>query len=374
MLPLNLTAVYPIPRDLNWLALPFALSILATLAISAGLFLLRRRWPGLLAAWLCYLVVLAPNSGIIRISDQIAADRYSYMSMLGLVMLAAAGFCWLWHMSSRWRPGAIGIIAIGLGALLGLTALTRNQCRTWLNSETLWAHALTHGANSSAVAHNNLGNVLYSQGKHEAAEAHYTEALRLNPDHADAHNNLGTSSLRQGKYEEAAAHFAEALRLNPGYADAHNNLGHVLYAQGKYDEAEAHFTEARAAQSRRRRCPQHPGEGPLPPREVRGRRRLITLRPYGSIPASSTHTSTLASSTPNGGSTRPRRLISLTSSGSNPANVRRTPQPGQRRLPPGELRGRKGSLRGGHTARSRLGGSVQRQRDHHGCLSRNEVS
>ena len=104
MLPLDLIAFYPLPRELNWLALPFSLSILATLAITAGLFLLRRRWPGLLAAWLSYLVILAPNSGIIRISDQIAADRYSYMAMLGLVMLAAAGFCWLWRMSSRWRP------------------------------------------------------------------------------------------------------------------------------------------------------------------------------------------------------------------------------------------------------------------------------
>ena len=104
VLPLDLIALYPLPRELNWLALPFSLSILATLAITAGLFLLRRRWPGLLAAWLSYLVILAPNSGIIRISDQIAADRYSYMAMLGSVMLAAAGFCRLWRMSSRWHP------------------------------------------------------------------------------------------------------------------------------------------------------------------------------------------------------------------------------------------------------------------------------
>ena len=119
-LPLNLIALYPSPLELNWLALPYSLCIVATLAISVGLFLLPRRWPGLLAAWLSYLVILAPNSGIIRISDQIAADRYSYMSMLGLVVLAAAGFCRLWRMSSRRRPDAAsGIIAIGLGALWG---------------------------------------------------------------------------------------------------------------------------------------------------------------------------------------------------------------------------------------------------------------
>ena len=140
--PLNLIAVYPLPKKLDWLALPYGLSIVATLAMSAGLFLFRRRWPGLLAAWASYLVILAPNSGLIRNNSfVIAADRYSYMAMLGSVMLAAAGFCGLWRTSSRWRRGAaIGIIPIGLGALLVLTAITRDQCRTWRDTETLWAH------------------------------------------------------------------------------------------------------------------------------------------------------------------------------------------------------------------------------------------
>ena len=219
-------------------------------------------------------------------------------------MLAAAGFCRLWRMSSRWRPGAIGIIAMGLGALLGLTALTRNQCRTWLNAETLWTHALTHGANSNHMAHSNLGNVLYNQGKYEEAVAHFTEALRLNPDYDKAHNNFGNVLYTQGKYEDAVAHFAEALRLNPdyadahynlgvvlqaqgryqaaeahyaeavrlrpGYADAHKNLGVVLYTQGKYEAAAAHFTEALRLNPGLRRCPQQPGDDPLPPEEVCG--------------------------------------------------------------------------------------------------------
>ncbi len=38
VLPLNLTAWYPIPRDLNWLALPFSSSIVATLATTPACF------------------------------------------------------------------------------------------------------------------------------------------------------------------------------------------------------------------------------------------------------------------------------------------------------------------------------------------------
>ena len=38
VLPLNLIAVYPLPRKLNWLAPPYSLSILATLATTAACF------------------------------------------------------------------------------------------------------------------------------------------------------------------------------------------------------------------------------------------------------------------------------------------------------------------------------------------------
>jgi len=166
------------------------LSILGTLATSTGLFLMRRRWTGLLAAWLSYLVILAPNSGIIRISSQIAADRYSYMAMLGFVVLAAAGLCRLWQMSLRTRPAAIMMITFSLGALLGLVSMTRDQCRIWRDSETLWAHALNHGAGSNSwMAHGNLALGLNREGLFEGAAAHFAEAARLNPNDGNACNN-----------------------------------------------------------------------------------------------------------------------------------------------------------------------------------------
>ncbi len=244
--PRDLIAFYPLPHGLNWLAFPYGLGILATLGVSVGLFLVRRRWPGLLAAWLIYLVILIPNSGIIRNNSfVIAGDRYSYLAMLGFVPVAAFGFRELWRLSSRISPVvAVGIMAIGLGTLLVVIPTTRNQCRTWLSSGTLWAHVLTHGGNASFLPHNNFGIVLCAQGKYKAAEAHFSEALRLNPDCAEAHNNLALLLLRQRTYGEAETHFAEAIRINPGDAGAHRDLGNLLYTQGRYQEAEAHLTEA----------------------------------------------------------------------------------------------------------------------------------
>ena len=241
VLPLDLVAVYPSPKPMDWLAPPFLLSIIGTLTMSVGSFLLRRRWPGLLAAWLSYLVILAPNLGIVRISERIAADRYSYIAMLGWVVVAAFCLCRLGRRSSRPRPGAAVTIALAIGVLLGLVPLTRDQCRIWRDSMTLWAHALTHGAGDSSEVHNNLGVELARLGKFGSAEAHYNTALRLEPHYIAAHNNLGVELARQGRFDAAAAHLAEALRLKPDYISAHNNVGVALNHQGKFEAAETHF-------------------------------------------------------------------------------------------------------------------------------------
>jgi protein O-mannosyl-transferase len=186
VIPRDITAFYPLPGRIDWSAPPFLLSILATLAVSAGLFLLRRRRPGLLAAWLSYLVILAPSSGLVRIGNHLAADRYSYLALLGGVVPVATGLGLAW--ASFRRARAVAIVAVGLVAVLGLTLLTRDQCRIWRTSESLWTHALDHGG-PSGTAHYGLGSVRFRQLRFGEAAAHYAEATRLNPDYVPAYND-----------------------------------------------------------------------------------------------------------------------------------------------------------------------------------------
>ena len=105
-----------------------------------------------------------------------------------------------------------------------------------------------------AEAHNNLGIILWQQGKLDEAAARYEQALALRPDYADAHYNLGNVLLEQGKLDEAAARFEQALALRPDYAEAHNNLGNILWKQGKLDEAAARFEQALALRPDLRRA------------------------------------------------------------------------------------------------------------------------
>jgi protein O-mannosyl-transferase len=208
--PRDITALYPLPPRLDRFAPPFAASVLMTLAVSVGLFCLRRRWPGLLAAWLSYLVLLAPSSGLVRIGPQLAADRYSYLSMAGLVVPLAAGLGLAWASGRRAR--AVALIAVGV-AIPVLVLLTWGQCRVWRTSASLWSHVLDHGG-ASPTAHGGMGFALCNQGRYEEAMAHFDEAVRLDPRDPLSHSNRAAllATCPEAKYRDGKEALAAATR------------------------------------------------------------------------------------------------------------------------------------------------------------------
>ncbi len=67
--------------------------------------------------------------------------------------------------------------------------------------------------------------------------------LALKPDFAGAHDNLGTVLWEQGKLEEAEASIRRALALAPGFTRALDNLGSMLKDQGRLNEAIAVYRQ-----------------------------------------------------------------------------------------------------------------------------------
>src|SRR5207253_9629346 len=95
--PVNLSPLYELPPTVNPWAPQFLLSYGLVLAITALVLALRRRVPGLPAAWVAYIVVLLPVLGIFQSGPQIAADRYTYLAGLGWAVLAGAGLLSVWR-------------------------------------------------------------------------------------------------------------------------------------------------------------------------------------------------------------------------------------------------------------------------------------
>src|SRR5213592_243181 len=180
VVPVNLSPVYELRPPVNPWATPFLLSYGVVLALTAIALALRRRVPGLPAAWVAYIVVLLPVLGIFQSGPQIAADRYTYLAGLGWAILAGAGLLSCWRSSRRSKTGtpATWLLAgIAFCVVAGLGVLTWNQVQVWHDSEKLWSHAAGIDPRSP-VGQYSWGLALAQEGKLTEAIEHYTKIGR----------------------------------------------------------------------------------------------------------------------------------------------------------------------------------------------------
>ncbi len=88
---------------------------------------------------------------------------------------------------------------------------------------------------------NDRGLQLYKEKQYAAAEAQFTEALKLRPEFALAANNLGFVFYRQEKFKEAARWFENTVKIDPSRAIAYMNLGDAQAKIGDKDKARSAY-------------------------------------------------------------------------------------------------------------------------------------
>jgi len=240
--PVDLAIFYPHPGQ--W---PAAQVVLAAILIAGSCLVIvwfARRLPFAVTGWFWFLGMLIPTIGLVQVSNQSMADRYTYLPSIGVFIILAWG---AGEAFVRWRlPKAVIGIATGL-VLIACAVRTGDQLRYWRDGERLFRHALAV-TDRNFVAENNLGNVLLDKGQVDEAMTHYQKALELQPRYADACNNLGSALLEKNRVDEAITCYQKALELQPDYALAHNNLGNALLRKGQVDEAIAHYQKSLAIQ------------------------------------------------------------------------------------------------------------------------------
>lgn len=244
LLPLGLSPLYELflpVRPFDW---PFLLSGALVLIITGAAFALRPRWPGLLAVWIGYGVMLSPVVGVFHKGHQIAADRYSYLPGIGWALLAGGAVVLALRRCPGARPGRRALAIMLVFSIVPLLALaTWKQVKIWGDGVSLWRHAVRIDP-ASPIAVANLGWELRARGDLAEAVEQCQRALLLRPDYADAHLNLGLALAAQGRAAEAERHLRRVIELTPRSVPARSGLGSLLEAQGRVDEAMAHFRQA----------------------------------------------------------------------------------------------------------------------------------
>ncbi|HVW22492.1 MAG TPA: tetratricopeptide repeat protein [Opitutaceae bacterium] len=229
--PVGLSACYRHPGFWPGTAVAGAACLL--LALAALAWRQRRRRPWIAAGLAWYLIMLLPVLGLVQAGFQSMADRYTYLSLLGIELAALASLP-----PPATRAARLARRTAAAAALAACALRTWNQEGVWKNGETLFRHAVAVDARSD-VAESFLASALVAEGHPVEARAHAERARQLNPRNDGAMVTLAMLDEGRGRTEEAAALYREALAARPGNPQVECQLGLLELNRGRPEAARA---------------------------------------------------------------------------------------------------------------------------------------
>jgi tetratricopeptide (TPR) repeat protein len=245
VLPVQLLPYYPYPRSASLGNLEYASAAALVIAITAACFLAARKRPVWPAVWAFYLISLLPVLGLVKARGASLADRYTYLTTLGLFLLAGLGATRIWKKAElRGRAFKLTAAAAAAAIVVVLCFLTLKQIAVWNNTLSLWTSVIEAVPNRVPTAYNNRGMAFEDLGMFDRAVADFTAAIELDPSDPRHYVNRGRVLGNLGRHEAAIADASKAIALNPAYAEAYTNRGLEYLETGRFDRALEDFTAA----------------------------------------------------------------------------------------------------------------------------------
>jgi protein O-mannosyl-transferase len=204
--PSRLALMYPHPgASINWWHVAAAALVLL---VVTGLVIAGRNYRYLSVGWCWFLLMLVPMLGIVQVGIQARADRYAYLSVLGIFIMV----CWgVSDWAERKRFPASSLAGASIAVLLALALVGLHQIGYWSNNELLWMHTLQI-TKSNWVAEDALGAVLAMQGRVREAMPHFYTAVAINPADSSSNMAIGIYQLRRGDFADALDHYRVVLK------------------------------------------------------------------------------------------------------------------------------------------------------------------
>ena len=243
--PAWLSPFYPMNEVVSVRNVEFLAPMLVVMAVAVTAVTCRRRWPALGAAAMAYALFLAPVSGVIPLGGYAVADRYAYLAMAPVLMLAAGALALLWRRCDRLVRASLALV-IGCQILFYAYA-ARGQIGVWWNDETIWREVWSHFPDEP-LANSQLALALTGQSRFEEALPYATLAIELVPDSPEVYATAGTANLKLRRYDVAARELGEAVRRKPTLFAARYNLACAYARLGRLAEAYGVLQELLASQ------------------------------------------------------------------------------------------------------------------------------
>lgn len=264
--PFGLGLFYPHPATVSQnlvsdLYVPAAVAGVILFALTALVLWQGRQRPWLALGWFWYLGTLVPVIGIVQIGAQARADRYTYLTMIGITLAIVWSIGELVTRQPRTLPAVRWTAAVVGVAYLVLTWI---QVSHWRTDFTVFEHSArvipknyfaynqlgaayreksqrtkAEGDRANAEGDREKAAKYYANAQEErtAAEMNFAKSLEVNADYDFGNNNLGVALMERGALAEAAKRFEHAANVNRQFVPPLRNLSLLLAAQGHPDKA-----------------------------------------------------------------------------------------------------------------------------------------
>ncbi len=239
IVPIGLSAFYPYPNltASGHLPLIFYLSPLFLVVIAAGVLYSMQKNRVILFGSLFFLFSLLLTLPYLTVGSAIIADRYTYVSSIGLFFIGG----WYTDRNIQARQGWLSRIRWLVVVLLILytgwmAGLATGQIAIWRNSETLWTDVIRKQPNA-AVAYRNRGNYYGTLNMPDKALADYNIYLQLEKNDPRAYSNVGNIYALKNETSKALEAYSRSIQLDSLNPDTYLNRAITYSKVSQFDLA-----------------------------------------------------------------------------------------------------------------------------------------
>jgi len=243
--PFGLSAIYPYPSPVTGPGPQFYAIFVVTLLLLPAVLFVARRERAVAFGFAFYVINIALVLQFLSIGGATMADRYTYVSYIGLL------FALTWWLDEPAQRRALGVpikpvVATILLLLVPVSLVqTWKRCDVWQNGETLWNDTIEKYPAQIADAYINRGYYFHHHaGRLQDALDDFNRALALNGESATIWHDRGDVLAAMGQDDSAIVNYDRALALQPTWAGAWNNRGAVKLRRGEFAAARADFDKA----------------------------------------------------------------------------------------------------------------------------------
>jgi protein O-mannosyl-transferase len=198
-----------------------------------------RKW---IFGLLFFLVNIFLVLQILPVGGAFIAERYTYISYIGLFYMIGCQISVLVEKSKPSGPVRIALIVIFLIYLTFLSTTTHRRIKVWKESLTLFDDVVTK------YPGNYLAYYLRASARQDkdvdGAISDYTQSIAMKPDNPKAYNNRGNIYSAGRRYQEALRDYNAALKYDSTLTEAFNNRGAIKAIFGDLKGALADIDQA----------------------------------------------------------------------------------------------------------------------------------